>query len=148
MEKAHIERSGCLAMGLNAINAYLRPCETPESYVRYIKEEFFGVIREDLVYSIAKELKETVKQVEELGLPIEKDQNGKYLDRGKRSIKIYGERLKPILASAVHNSKSEVLNRVVATNFIFDGKRVRGAYGFGIRDGKLYVIHAKGFTNQ
>jgi adenylylsulfate reductase subunit A len=23
MEKAHIERSGCLAMGLNAINAYL-----------------------------------------------------------------------------------------------------------------------------
>ena len=143
MEKAHIERSGCLAMGLNAINAYLTPGETPETYVRYVKDEFLGIIREDLVYSIAKGLKESVKQVEELGLPIEKDQNGNYRNRGKRSIRIYGERLKPILASAVYRANAKVLNRVVATNFIFDGERVRGAYGFGIRDGKFYVINAK-----
>jgi adenylylsulfate reductase subunit A len=143
MEKAHIERSGCLAMGLNAINAYLTSGETPETYVRYVKDEFLGVIREDLVYSIAKGLEESVKQVEELGLPIEKDKHGNYRNRGKRSIKIYGERLKPILASAVYSAKAKVLNRVVATNFIFDGERVRGAYGFGIRDGKFYVIRAK-----
>ena len=143
MEKAHIERSGCLAMGLNAINAYLTPGETPETYVRYVKDEFLGIIREDLVYSIAKGLKESVKQVEELGLPIEKDQNGNYRNRGKRSIRIYGERLKPILASAVYRANAKVLNRVVATNFIFDGERVRGAYGFGVRDGKFYVINAR-----
>ncbi|MFQ5712652.1 MAG: adenylyl-sulfate reductase subunit alpha [Candidatus Scalinduaceae bacterium] len=143
MEKAHIERSGCLAMGLNAINAYLTHGETPETYVRYVKDEFLGIIREDLVYSIAKGLKESVKQVEELGLPIEKDQNGNYRNRGKRSIRIYGERLKPILAAAVYRANAKVLNRVVATNFIFDGKRVRGAYGFGVRDGKFYVINAR-----
>ena len=143
MEKAHIERSGCLAMGLNAINAYLTPGETPETYVRYVKDEFLGIIREDLVYSIAKGLKESVKQVEELGLPIEKDQNGNYRNRGKRSIRIYGERLKPILAAAVYRANAKVLNRVVATNFIFDGERVRGAYGFGVRDGKFYVINAR-----
>jgi len=143
MEKAHIERSGCLAMGLNAINAYLTPGETPETYVRYVKDEFLGIIREDLVYSIAKGLKESVKQVEELGLPIEKDQSGNYRNRGKRSIRIYGERLKPILAAAVYRANAKVLNRVVATNFIFDGERVRGAYGFGIRDGKFYVINAR-----
>lgn len=143
MEKAHIERSGCLAMGLNAINAYLTPGETPETYVRYVKDEFLGIIREDLVYSIAKGLKESVKQVEELGLPIEKDQNGNYRNRGKRSIRIYGERLKPILAAAVYRANTKVLNRVVATNFIFDGERVRGAYGFGVRDGKFYVINAR-----
>ncbi len=143
MEKAHIERSGCLAMGLNAINAYLNAGQTPETYVEYIKDEFFGVIREDLVYSIAKGLNESIKQVEALGLPIEKDQNGNYVSRGKRSIRIYGERLKPILAAAVYRADVKVLNRVVATNFIFDGKRVRGAYGFGNRDGKFYVIHAK-----
>ncbi|MEE8190399.1 MAG: FAD-binding protein, partial [Candidatus Scalindua sediminis] len=143
MEKAHIERSGCLAMGLNAINAYLTPGETPETYVRYVKDEFLGIIREDLVYSIAKGLKESVKQVEKLGLPIEKDQNGNYRNRGKRSIRIYGERLKPILAAAVYRANAKVLNRVVATNFIFDGERVRGAYGFGIRDGKFYVINAR-----
>ncbi len=143
MEKAHIERSGCLAMGLNAINAYLTSGETPETYVRYVKDEFLGIIREDLVYSIAKGLKESVKQVEELGLPIEKDEDGNYRNRGKRSIRIFGERLKPILAAAVYRANAKVLNRVVATNFIFDGKRVRGAYGFGIRDGKFYVINAK-----
>jgi len=143
MEKAHIERSGCLAMGLNAINAYLNDGQTPETYVKYIKDEFFGVIREDLVYSIAEGLNESVKQVEEMGLPIEKDQNGDYVTRGKRSIRIYGERLKPILAEAVYRAKVGVLNRVAATNFIFDGERVRGAYGFSSRDGKLYVIHAR-----
>lgn len=143
MEKAHIERSGCLAMGLNAINAYLTTGQTPETYVKYVKDEFFGIIREDLVYSIAKGLNESVRQVEELGLPIEKDQNGNYVSRGKRSIRIYGERLKPLLAAAVNRANVKVLNRVVATNFIFDGERVRGAYGFGSRDGKFYVIHAK-----
>ncbi len=143
MEKAHIERSGCLAMGLNAINAYLNTGQTPETYVEYVKDEFFGVIREDLVHSIAKGLNESVKQVEALGLPIEKDQNGNYVSSGKRSIRIYGERLKPILAAAVYRADVKVLNRVVATNFIFDGERVRGVYGFGNRDGKFYVIHAK-----
>ena len=143
MEKARIERSGCLAMGLNAINAYLNTGQTPETYVEYVKDEFFGVIREDLVHSIAKGLNESVKQVEALGLPIEKDQNGNYVSRGKRSIKIYGERLKPILAAAVYRADVKVLNRVVATNFIFDGERVRGVYGFGNRDSKFYVIHAK-----
>lgn len=143
MEKAHIERSGCLAMGLNAINAYLTTGQTPETYVKYVKDEFFGIIREDLVYSIAKGLNESVRQVEELGLPIEKDQNGNYVSRGKRSIRIYGERLKPLLAAAVNRANVKVLNRVVATNFIFDGERVRGAYGFGNRDGKFYVVHAK-----
>ena len=143
MEKAHIERSGCLAMGLNAINAYLNTGQTPETYVEYVKDEFFGVIREDLVHSIAKGLNESVKQVEALGLPIEKDQNGNYVSRGKRSIRIYGERLKPILAAAVYRADVKVLNRVVATNFIFDGERVRGVYGFGNRDSKFYVIHAK-----
>ena len=143
MEKAHIERSGCLAMGLNAINAYLNTGQTPETYVEYVKDEFFGVIREDLVHSIAKGLNESVKQVEALGLPIEKDQNGNYVSRGKRSIRIYGERLKPILAAAVYRADVKVLNRVVATNFIFDGERIRGVYGFGNRDSKFYVIHAK-----
>ena len=97
MEKAHIERSGCLAMGLNAINAYLTTGQTPETYVKYVKDEFFGIIREDLVYSIAKGLNESVRQVEELGLPIEKDRNGNYVSRGKRSIRIYGERLNRFL---------------------------------------------------
>lgn len=143
MEKAHIDRSGCLAMGINAINAYLNPGETPETFVNYIKNEFMGLIREDLVSSIAHGVNDVVKKVEEWGLPIEKDRNGYYKMRGRRSIRIHGERLKPILAEAALRSGSLILNRVVATNFIFDGDRVIGAFGFGVRDRKFYVVEAR-----
>ena len=143
MEKAHIERSGCLAMGLNAINAYINPGQTPESYVSYVEKQFEKVIRKDLVQSIAQGLNEVVRDVEAMGLPIEKNDDGTYKMRGKRSIRIWGERLKPILADAVHKTTARVLNRVVATNFVYHGKRVCGAFGFGIRDSCFYVIRAK-----
>lgn len=143
MEKAHIDRSGCLAMGLNAINAYLNPGQTPESYVSYIEREFEGIVRKDLVYTIAQGLNEVVSEVEGMGLPIEKEGDGTYKKRGKRSIRIFGERLKPILADAVKKTSAQILNRVAATNFIFDGKRVRGAFGYGVRNNMFYVIRAK-----
>lgn len=76
MEKAHIERSGCLAMGLNAINAYLHEGQTPDSYVAYVERQFEGIIRKDLVYSIVRGLNEVVKDVEKMGLPIEKNEDG------------------------------------------------------------------------
>ncbi len=143
MEKAHIERSGCLAMGLNAINAYLHAGQSPESYVSYVEREFEGVIRKDLVYTIAQGLNAAVKDVEEMGLPIEKNEDGAYKKRGKRSIRIFGERLKPILAEAVAKTPAQVLNRVVATNFIYNGKRVCGTYGYGARNNAFYVVRAR-----
>ena len=143
MEKAHIERSGCLAMGLNAINAYLHSGQTPESYVSYVEREFEGVIRKDLVYTIAQGVNEAVKDVEEMGLSIEKNGDGTYKKRGKRSIRIFGERLKPILAEAVTKTPTQVLNRVVATNFIYNGNRVCGAFGYGIKNSMFYVVRAK-----
>lgn len=143
MEKAHIERSGCLAMGLNAINAYLHAGQTPDSYVSFVERHFEGIIRRDLVYSIVQGLNDAVRDVEEMGLPIEKNEDGAYKMRGKRSIRIFGERLKPILAEAVQRTPAQVLNRVVATNFIYDGNRVCGAFGFGARNGVFYVISAK-----
>lgn len=143
MEKAHIDRSGCLAMGLNAINAYLNPGQTPESYVSYVEREFEGIVRKDLAYSIAQGLNEVVKDVEEMGLPIEKNEDGTYKKRGKRSIRIFGERLKPILAGAVKKTSTQILNRVVATNFVYNGKRVIGAFGYGVRNSMFYVIRAK-----
>ncbi|MCQ4574471.1 MAG: adenylyl-sulfate reductase subunit alpha [Candidatus Brocadiales bacterium] len=144
MEKAHIDRSGCLAMGLNSINAYLHPGQSPESYVDYVKKEFMDVVREDLVLSIAEGLNDVVRKVEEWGLPIEKDDEGRYIPRGRRGVRVQGERLKPILAEAVRRSGAEVLNRVAATNLIVSGGKVVGAFGLGVRDGRLYVVKAKG----
>ncbi len=143
-EKANIKRSGCLAAGVNALNAYITKDETAESFVDYVKEEFNGVIREDLVYTIAKRLNSVTEKIESLGLPILKDENGEYVTRGKRSIKINGENIKPILKNAVENYNNiEVLNNTNIIDYIVKDNRVIGAYGFSIKEEKFIVIEAK-----
>ncbi len=143
-EKANIKRSGCLAAGVNAINAYINEGETPESYVEYVKKDSDDLIREDLTYSIAKGLNRVTKKLEELGLPILKDSTGKYISRGKRSIKINGENIKPILAAAVREKKNiTVLNKVNIIDYILIGERVAGAVGFSTEENILYFIYSK-----
>lgn len=143
MEKANIERSGCLAAGMNAINAYLNPGESPESFTRYVRYDALGLCREDLVLSIAEGLNEAVRRVEGWGLPVLKDALGRYVPRGRWNIRINGERLKPILAAAVERSGARVLNRVAATNYLLAGDQVVGAVGVGVRDGRLYIVSAR-----
>ncbi len=143
MEKAHIDRSGCLAAGMNAINAHINPGETPESFVRYVRADARGLIREDLTLSIARELNAQVKRVESWGLPILKRKDGSYQPRGRWNVKINGESLKTIIAQAAKNAGAKVINRVVATGYLVHGERIAGACGLGVRDSSLYVIKAK-----
>ncbi|MBZ4644632.1 MAG: fumarate reductase/succinate dehydrogenase flavoprotein domain protein [Clostridia bacterium] len=143
-DKANIKRSGCLAAGVNALNAYITEGETPESYVDYVRKDSEGVVREDLVYTIAKRLNKVTEKIESLGLTILKDEAGNYVSRGKRSIKINGENIKPILAEAVRQKENiQVLNRVNIIDYIVKGKRVIGAYGFSLEENIFYVIYAK-----
>jgi adenylylsulfate reductase subunit A len=146
MEKAHISRSGALAAGMDAINTYLRrdKDETPEKLVKWSRAQMGGgPIREDLALSNAEILNEGVELLEEWGLPIIKDEEGEYKLRGRYDISIHGEQLKPIMAEKAMEAGAQVLNRVVATNLLMDENRCVGAMGFGVRDGKFYVIRAK-----
>lgn len=143
LEKAHIDRSGCLAAGVNAINAYITPGQTPLSFTEYVKKDSCGLIREDLVYSIAKEVNHVTELLEKWGLPIPKDEKGEPYVRGRGSIIVQGERIKPIIAQATKATKAKIINRVVVTNLIINKNKACGAYGFGIRDGKFYVVQAK-----
>ncbi len=143
IEKAHIDRSGCLAAGMNAINVHMNPGETPESFTKYVRSDAMGLIREDLVHSMASEINACVKRIEEWGLPIKKDADGNYVARGRWNIKINGESLKLIIAEAARKAGANILNHTVATNYIMDGDRVAGVYAFSIRDNIFYVINAK-----
>ena len=58
-------------------------------------------MREDLLLTMSEKLNEVTDRLEKLGLVILKDKNGKYVTRGNRNLKINGENIKPILASAV-----------------------------------------------
>ena len=144
VDKANIKRSGCLAAGVNAINAYINEGDTPEDFVDFVKKEAEGIIREDLVYSIAKNLNKVTKNMESLGLTILKDDEGKYVTRGRRSIKINGENIKPLLARQVNLKKNiKVLNKVNIIDYIVKDDTVIGAYGFNIEENIFYVIYSK-----
>lgn len=143
LEKGHIDRSGCLAAGMNAINAYINPGETPESFVKYVRYDARGLIREDLVKSIGEELNQAVQKVEGWGLPILKNEDGSYQARGRWNIKINGESLKPILAERARMAGATIYNRVTVTNLLKEEDRVVGAVGFGVRDGEVYIVKAK-----
>lgn len=144
-EKANIKRSGCLAAGVNAINAYIVEGRKPEDYVDYAKKDADGIVREDLLLTMSQGLNRVTEKMEKLGLVILKDENGRYVARGNRNIKINGENIKPILADAVYALPNvTVINRIDITDYIVENNTILGAYGFSIDEpGTAYRILAK-----
>ncbi|MBS6712069.1 MAG: adenylyl-sulfate reductase subunit alpha [Ruminococcus sp.] len=143
-EKANIKRSGCLAAGVNALNAYITEGRVPQDYVDYAKKDAHGIVREDLLLSMSERLNHVTKVMEDLGLVILKDENGKYVARGNRNIKINGENMKPILAkTAAEQENVTVLNHVNITDYKTENGKITGAVGFGVNEDIFYDIDAE-----
>lgn len=143
-EKANIKRSGCLAAGVNALNAYITEGHVPQDYVDYAKKDAHGIVREDLLLSMSERLNHVTKVLDDLGLVILKDENGKYVARGNRNIKINGENIKSLLAEAAMAQENvTVLERVNITDYIIEENEVKGAWGFNIEENVFYDIRAK-----
>lgn len=144
VEKANIERSGCLAAGVNALNAYITPGHTPDFYVDYCMRDADGIARRDLLTTMSERLNQVTAKLEDYGLVILKDANGEYVTRGPRNIKINGENIKPLLArAAVQNENVRVLNHVNITDLMIRDGRVIGAYGFSVNEPVAYAISAR-----
>ncbi len=119
VDKAATDRSGAVAMGLSAINTYLGE-NTPEDYVRYVRNDLMGITREDLVFDLGRHVDDSVHKFEEWGLPIWKTgddgkpmdgaqgaknaatlaEGGKPVRTGRWQIMINGESYKVIVAEA------------------------------------------------
>ena len=144
VEKANIKRSGCLAAGVNALNAYIVKGRKPQDYVDYAKKDADNIVREDLLLTMSEGLNRVTAKMEQLGLVILKDENGEYVARGNRNIKINGENFKPLLADAVAKlSDVTVINQLNITDYIVKDNHIEGAYGFSIAKQKAYEIRAK-----
>jgi adenylylsulfate reductase subunit A len=149
-EKANIDRSGAVAQGLYAINCYMGTRwgeNKPEDHVRYARIDLMGMVREDLLFDMARHVDSTVHQFEEWGLPIMKDpKTGRYLREGRWQIMIHGESYKPIVAEAAKKSADKVFNRICVTHLLMDDSkenRVAGAVGFNVRTGNYHVFKSK-----
>ena len=69
-EKANIKRSGCLAAGVNAINAYIVKGRKPQDYVDYARKDADEIVRGDLLLTMSEHLNEVTSKMEQLGLVI------------------------------------------------------------------------------
>ncbi|PIU27015.1 MAG: adenylyl-sulfate reductase subunit alpha [Candidatus Aquicultor secundus] len=155
VDKAAIDRSGAIAMGLSAINTYMgqdgkvtHDQHTPEEFVEYVTNDQMGLTRQDLVYDMARHVDSSVKHFDKWGLPIWKDEAGNYSKSGKWQVMISGESYKVIVAEAAKNAlgMDNIYERIVITHLLKDEKdpnRVCGAVGFSTREDKFYVFKAK-----
>jgi adenylylsulfate reductase subunit A len=148
VDKAAMDRSGAVAMGLSALNQYvgLRDGEnTIKDYVDYVRNDLMGITREDLVANIARHVDSTVHLFEKWGLPIWKDEKGAYVHEGRWQLMINGESYKIIVAEAAKNALGvdNIYERVFITGPLIDGDRCTGAVGFSVRENKFYVFKAR-----
>ena len=159
VDKAAIDRSGPVAMGLSAINTYMgmdgkvtSNSRMPERFVEYVTNDQCGLTRQDLVYDVARHVDSTVRHFDKWGLPIWKDDAGNYRKSGEWQVMISGESYKVVVAEAAKNAmatlgdKGQIIERVMITHLLKDDKepdRVCGAIGFSVREEKIYVFKAK-----
>ncbi|MEA3275364.1 MAG: FAD-binding protein, partial [Pseudomonadota bacterium] len=149
-EKANIDRSGAVAQGLYAINCYMGTRfgeNNPEDHVRYARIDLMGMVREDLLFDMARHVDSAVHQFEEWGLPLMRNpKTGAYQREGRWQIMIHGESYKPIVAEAAKKSADKVFNRICVTHLLMDESkpnRVAGAVGFNVRTGNYHVFKSK-----
>ncbi len=169
VDKAAVDRSGAVAMGLSAINTYVGKENPVDDYVKYVRTDLMGIIREDLVHSLGCHVDQSVHDFEEWGLPIwKKDAEGHTVDgqvakdeeipllkdggnpcrSGRWQIMINGESYKVIVGEAAKNAlgTDNIFERVFIVKLLTDKKdpnRVCGAVGFSVRDHKAYVFKCK-----
>ena len=151
VEKAAMERSGAVAMGLSAINCYMGMKwgeNTPEDFVRYVRNDLMGLSREDLVYDIARHVDSAVHMFEDWGLPFLKTEEGRYVREGRWQVMIHGESYKPIVSEAAKKAvgNDNVYQRIFISHLLKDRRnpnRIAGAVGFSVRDPKIYVFKAR-----
>jgi len=169
VDKAALDRSGAVAMGLSAINTYIGSENKIADYVNMVRTDLMGIIREDLVYSVGAHVDQTVHDFQDWGLPIwQKDaenhtvdgqvardeglpllkDGGKCVRSGRWQCMINGESYKVIVAEAAKNAlgMENIYERVFIVKLLTDknnSNRVCGAVGFSVREHKTYVFKCK-----
>jgi len=156
VDKAALSRSGAVAQGLSAINTYCGEND-PADYVRYVRNDLMGIIREDLVYDVGRHVDDSVHNFEDWGLPIWKQPGdeekplragGKPVRSGKWQIMINGESYKWIVAEAAKKAlgMENIHERIFIVRLVTDKNdptRVAAAAGFSVREHKLYIYKFK-----
>lgn len=150
LEKAHIKRSGAIAIGMDGLNNAIVPGHaTPEQYVKEITIANDGIVNQRAIAAYATRSFGMIAQLDRWGVKFQKTQSGDFDVKKVHHNGSYvlpmpeGYDLKKILARMIKRAGVTIVNRVTATRVLLDGKRVAGVVGLDSREGGLRVVRAK-----
>jgi len=151
LEKAHIKRSGAIAIGMDGLNNAVIPGHaTPEQYVKEITMANDGIVDQRAILRYAQNSFAMIEQLDRWGVKFQKTSSGDFDVKKVHHKGTYvlpmpeGYDLKKILTRLVLRAGVRVVNRVMATRLLTDrGGAIAGVMGLDVRTGKFEVIRAK-----
>ncbi|WP_437602580.1 fumarate reductase/succinate dehydrogenase flavoprotein subunit [Sorangium sp. So ce590] len=151
LEKAHIKRSGAIAIGMDGLNNAIIPGHaTPEQYVKEITVANDGIVNQRAIYEYARNSFAMIQELDSWGVKFQKTRSGDFDVKKVHHNGSYvlpmpeGYDLKKILTRMVKRAGVRVINRVMATRILVADGQVAGVMGFDTREGHIEVIKARG----
>jgi succinate dehydrogenase/fumarate reductase flavoprotein subunit len=150
LEKAHIKRSGAIAIGMDGLNNAVVPGHaTPEQYVKEITMANDGIVDQAGVLAYAERSFAMIQELDSWGVKFQKTETGDFDVKKVHHNGSYvlpmpeGYDLKKILARRIKRALVQVSNRIMATRIVVENGRVAGVLGLDTREGHLHVIRCK-----
>ena len=149
LEKGEINRSGSIALGMDALNIVVQPgITTPELYMNSAKIATEGIIDYKPSYVMAERSYSVLKKLESWGIRFPKDEENNYISlqvhaKGSFLLEMDSPELKLVLAEKVLEAGVKVINRTIVTKLLVSNEKVNGAMGFNIRTGESVICEAK-----
>jgi adenylylsulfate reductase subunit A len=152
VDKAHIQRSGAIAGGIDHFFAYLNTgpsWDTRDAYLDFVSRIARGAANIKIHEKVfCNELEPAMERIESMGVSL-RQPDGTILrtqalgQPGPIAINFNGQLLKPKMAFAVKKKHIRTLNRVQVSNIYLHDDGFAGFAGYDIRNGDFYEIEAK-----
>jgi adenylylsulfate reductase, subunit A len=153
LEKAEISRSGDIGAGNDHLLAHLNsgePWDTDLAMSDYYTKLSQGLVDVRIAERLhLRHIRDIVGKLESYGIEMRDRKTGEYIrtqsfgQPGPYYINFKGKNIKPVLAAEVKKRGVKVLNRINVTSLLLNGKKVVGAVGLNIRNGKFCVVRSK-----
>src|SRR5690349_17319252 len=133
LEKAHIKRSGAIAIGMDGLNNAVIPGHsTPEQYVKEITMANDGIVDQAALLAYARNSYAMIQQLDSWGVKFQKTETGDFDVKKVHHNGAYvlpmpeGYDLKKILARRIKRALVKVSNRIMATRLVVENGRIAG----------------------
>jgi aspartate oxidase len=150
LEKAHVKRSGAIAIGMDGLNNAIIPGHaTAEQYVREITLANDGIVNQRALLAYATRSFSMVQELEGWGVKFQKTESGEYDVKKVHHNGAYvlpmpeGDDLKRILTREIKRAGVRVLNRIMATKLLVADGQVCGVMGVDVRAGRIHIVRSK-----